>query len=78
MNVTLKEFPNDLHARLKSLAEANGRSLNRQIIHTLEAVTSPRKTDDSELLSRIKINRESIVGRIDQKFLDEAIDDRRP
>jgi len=90
MNVTLKEFPNDLHSRLKSLAEANGRGLNRQIIHTpsyfdahgtwhaLEAVTSPRKTDDSELLSRIKINRESIVGRIDQKFLDEAIDDSRP
>ena len=35
MNVTLKEFPDHLHAKLKIIAESSGRSLNRQIIYLL-------------------------------------------
>ena len=77
MNVTLKEFPPDLHSRLKSLAEESGRSLNRQIVYLLDASTSPRKVDDSDLLHRIKANRQRIGGRIDMKFLEQAISDGR-
>ena len=77
MNVTLKDFPVDLHARLKSLAEGSGRSLNRQIIYLLDAATSPQKVDDSDLLYRIKANRQRIGGRIDQKFLEQAVSEGR-
>jgi len=77
MNVTLKDFPTDLHSRLKSLAEGSGRSLNRQIIYLLDAATSPRKVDDSDLLHRIKANRQGIDGRIDHEFLEQAISDGR-
>ncbi len=77
MNVTLKEFPADLHSRLKALAEGSGRSLNRQIIYLLDAATSPRKVDDSDLLHRIKTNRQGIDGRIDQEFLEHAVSDGR-
>lgn len=77
MNVTLKDFPPDLHSRLKSLAEGSGRSLNRQIIHLLDVATSPRKADDSDLLHRIKANRRRIGGGIDRDFLEQAIADGR-
>jgi hypothetical protein len=77
MNVTLKEFPEDLHSRLKSIAERSGRSLNRQIIYMLDSATSPRKVDDADLLHRIKANRRRISGRIDQQFLERAISDGR-
>ncbi len=77
MNVTLKEFPPDLHARLKAIAESSGRSLNRQIIYTLNIATAPRKANDSDLLHRIKANRQRIDGRIDQDFLEQAISDGR-
>jgi hypothetical protein len=77
MNVTLKEFPSDLHSRLKSMAEVNGRSLNRQIIHLLDLATSPRRTDDAGLLHRIQQNRESSRISLSQTFLDEAIQEGR-
>ena len=75
--MTLKEFPSDLHSRLKSMAEVNGRSLNRQIIHLLDLATSPRRTDDAGLLYRIQQNRESSRISLSQTFLDEAIQEGR-
>ncbi|MEM6822703.1 MAG: hypothetical protein AAF558_12280 [Verrucomicrobiota bacterium] len=77
MNVTLKEFPSDLHSRLKSMAESNGRSLNRQIIHLLDLAASPKRTDDTGLLHRIQLNRQRSGSTISQKFLHDAIDEGR-
>ncbi len=77
MNVTLKEFPIDLHSRLKSMAEESGRSLNRQIIYILDSAVSPQKADDSELLHRIQINRQKMNAKIDQDFLEQAIAEGR-
>jgi plasmid stability protein len=37
LNLTLKNMPPDLHARLKASAVANRRSLNREILARLEA-----------------------------------------
>jgi plasmid stability protein len=37
LNLTLKNIPVELHARLKASAEANRRSLNREILALLEA-----------------------------------------
>ena len=77
MNVTLKEFPDDLHARLKQIASRRGRSLNRQIIHTLETAIKPSLIDETVLLQRIKANREQIGGSLDQEFLEAAISEGR-
>lgn len=37
LNLTLKNVPRELHARLKASAQANRRSLNREILARLEA-----------------------------------------
>jgi plasmid stability protein len=37
LNLTLKNVPPQLHARLKASAQANRRSLNREILARLEA-----------------------------------------
>lgn len=37
LSLTLKNVPDDLHARLKASAESNRRSLNREILARLEA-----------------------------------------
>ena len=37
LNLTLKNIPTDLHARLKESAERNRRSLNSEILARLEA-----------------------------------------
>ena len=38
-NITLKNIPRDLHRMLKSQAKAHHRSLNKEVIATLQAVT---------------------------------------
>ncbi len=37
LNLTLKNVPGELHARLKQRAEMNRRSLNREVLALLEA-----------------------------------------
>ena len=37
LNLTLKNIPTELHLRLKARAEANRRSLNREVLALLEA-----------------------------------------
>jgi plasmid stability protein len=49
-NMTLKNLPPGLHARLKAAAERNRRSLNSEILARLEGVTRP--TADREAYSR--------------------------
>jgi len=77
MNVTLKDFPPELHSKLKSLAESSGRSLNRQIVHLLEAATTPRRVDDTELMHRIRANRTRMQGTVDREFMERAISEGR-
>jgi len=77
MNVTLKEFPDDLHATLKKIAQNRGRSLNRQIIYTLETAVRPCLTDEVTLLQRISANRGQTAAFLNQDFLKEAISEGR-
>lgn len=50
LNLTLKNVPADLHARLKASADANRRSLNSEILARLEAqVSAPVVDVDGEL-----------------------------
>jgi plasmid stability protein len=39
-NITLKNIPRDLHRTLKSQAKAHHRSLNKEVIATLQRVTA--------------------------------------
>ena len=49
-NLTLKNIPLELHARLKASAAANRRSLNREILARLEAqLDAPRVDVAAEL-----------------------------
>ena len=52
LNLTLKNIPIELHARLKASAEANRRSLNREILALLEAqLEAPMADVAAELLA---------------------------
>ncbi len=50
LNLTLKNLPPELHARLKASAQANRRSLNREILARLEAeLDAPSVDVEAEL-----------------------------
>lgn len=54
LNLTLKNVPPDLHARLKASAEANRRSLNREILARLEAQLDAPTVDVADELRALE------------------------
>ncbi|MBU0676664.1 MAG: Arc family DNA-binding protein [Verrucomicrobia bacterium] len=58
--ITLKNVPDDLHRSLKSLAKAHGRSLNREIIATLENSLHGARVDTASVVSHARAVRETM------------------
>lgn len=54
MNITLKDVPKKLHARLKKAAQTNGRSLNTEAIAALQREYLPRSIDPLQQLTEIQ------------------------
>ena len=50
----VRNFPDDVYARLKKTAEAHRRSLNNEAISVLEHVLLPHKAAASERISRAR------------------------
>lgn len=50
--ITLKNLPRDLHRELKARAKAHHRSLNKEMIATLRAVTNPGHAPDAAAIIR--------------------------
>jgi plasmid stability protein len=67
-SLTVKGIPEDLMKRLRRVAEANRRSLNREVIERLERSLEGRRLDPASLLARADALRE----RLALKPLDDA------
>ncbi|MEI7706234.1 MAG: Arc family DNA-binding protein [Deltaproteobacteria bacterium] len=72
--VTLKDLPADLHRRLKARAERNGRSLNREMIESLEASFQAERLDVDALLDKARRVRASIGATTDARITRREID----
>ena len=77
MNITLKDVPQDLHERLRQIADQSGRSLNKLILYTLEQSVRPQKIDRHGLLSRIKRRRAGMSAWLEDDALRAAIQQGR-
>ncbi len=77
--ITVKGIPEKLYRRLKAAAEANHRSINREIISRIEESLMPRKIPASELLERVRRLHATFAGRtLDLRQLDGARRAGRP
>lgn len=52
--VTVKNIPNELYDRLKSVAEINRRSINSEIIMCIENAVISRRIDPDEVLENAR------------------------
>lgn len=57
-NLTIKNIPPELHERLKERAARNHRSLNSEVIRTLERAVGAAPIDTDALLARVRAVRE--------------------
>ena len=62
--MTVKDVPDKLHRRLKARAAAHRRSLNSEIIASLEAAAGVQKLDHDALLARAASLRSLVRGSL--------------
>ena len=67
-NITLKNIPRDLHRSLKSRAKAHHRSLNKEVIATLQSATVETPPVDVEkLIAEAREMRSKFKGKTNLK-----------
>jgi plasmid stability protein len=76
--ITVKRVPDDLHRRIKALADEHGRSLNSEIIACLQAALAPQRIDAAELLEQARALRAEIKGRLTDRTLRGLKERGRP
>lgn len=72
VNITLKNIPDELHARLKAQAERNRRSLNAEAIVCLERGLGTGSVDAGELRERLRMVRERAGGYLTDNMVEAA------
>jgi plasmid stability protein len=77
-NFTLKNIPQDLFDKIKARAERNHRSINGEIIASIEAATASRHVPVDEILARARVLRERTRGLLTDDLIDHAKRDGRP
>lgn len=76
--LTIKNVPDELYARLKRQAARNRRSLNNQVIVSLELALEAGPGDEAALLEELRLLRESSAVYLTDDALRSAIDAGRP
>jgi plasmid stability protein len=59
-SLTIKDIPPKLHRTLKSRAARNRRSLQAEILSTLEEAVQPKRVPADEMLERVREFRERV------------------
>ena len=67
-SITVKNIPEDLYERLKTVASAHHRSINSEVINCLETLLKTRVLPVEERLNRIR----SLRRKVDSEGLDTA------
>lgn len=67
--ITLKDVPVTVHNALRARAKANGRSLNREVIVTLESILHGAPLDATTTGQHARVVRESLGVYLTQKDL---------
>ena len=76
--ITLKNVPEEIHEALKKQAERNGRSMNKEALACLLAAVAKANLDPSAQLADIRRHRESLPGRLENDWIQDAIASGRP
>jgi len=78
-SITLKNMSDELHQRLKDRAKRHRRSLNKEVIHCLEAALESRPLDPESYLERIRPIRDRTARiHLDDEWLRSAKNEGRP
>lgn len=75
--LTIRNIPDELHARLKERAKANRRSLNQEVIVELAREVDERRERVGQVLESVKKFRAGLKKTLSTEEIREAIEDGR-
>ena len=76
--ITIKNIPKELYERLKVLAKLRHRSLNSEIIHSLEKSIGVGEVDPEKIRAQIREFRQKVKGSLSLDEIEKSINEGRP
>ena len=77
--ITVKNLPDALYDRLKANSKAHHRSINGELIATLDRVLTPNRVDPNRQLAEVRALRSRLdLPTLDPADIQAAIDAERP
>lgn len=76
--ITLKNIPEPLYKRLKSLAKLRRRSLNSEIINNLEKAVGISEVDPGKVRKDLEEFRKRVKGSLSLEEIEKSINEGRP
>lgn len=77
--VTIKNMPDELYAQIKRRAKANRRSINSEILISLDQTLRSHQDDVEEIIAQARVVREHTAHYLlTDEVLEQAINEGRP
>lgn len=76
--ITIKNIPPSLHEKLKDRARRRGRSLNRELIHSLQELVESQPVDVKQMVEQLRNQRKALPGKLTDELLEKARREGRP
>jgi len=77
-NITIRDIPDDVYAKLKKQADLNHRSINSEVIVYLKKLVQSNRRDPDQIITRAKKLKQKAKGTLSINEIQEAIDKGRP
>ncbi|MEX0646974.1 MAG: Arc family DNA-binding protein [Balneolaceae bacterium] len=77
-NITIRDIPDDVYAKIKKLADLHHRSINSQVIVYLKKLVQSNRRDPDQVITRAKKLKQKAKGTLSMDEIQQAIDQGRP
>lgn len=77
-NITIRDIPDDVYAKLKKQADLHHRSINSEVIFYLKKIVQSKRRDPDQVISRAKKLKQKAKGTLSIDEIQQAIDQGRP
>lgn len=77
-NITIRNIPDEVYAKIKKRAELHHRSINSEVIVYLERLVQSNRRDPDQVIARAKKLKQKAKGTLSMDEIQQAIDQGRP
>ncbi|MDR9419309.1 Arc family DNA-binding protein [Gracilimonas sp.] len=77
-NITIRDIPDDVYAKIKQQAELHHRSINSEVIVYLKKLVKSNRRDPDQIIARAQKLKQKAKGTLSMEEIQQAIDQGRP